>query len=82
MKDRQAGVKAVALQAQQLVSEREAARILSVSPTTLSTWRSRHRYQLPFVRLGGARSVRYRLSDLRRFIESGLVGGDAEGGDV
>jgi predicted DNA-binding transcriptional regulator AlpA len=63
---------------EQLLHEREAAAMLGVSPTTLSTWRSRQRYDLPFVRLGGARSIRYRLSDLQAFIAAGLVENDPE----
>ena len=76
-----AGLKAVALQAQRLLTEREAAEMLACSATTLATWRSRHRYSLPFVRLGG-RAVRYRLSDVLAFIVSGVVGGKDQGGAV
>jgi hypothetical protein len=54
--------------------------MLAVSFTTLATWRCKHRYTLPFVRLGSARAIRYRVSDLVAFINAGLVDGeDREG---
>jgi predicted DNA-binding transcriptional regulator AlpA len=65
-----------ALQAQQLLTEKQAAAMLSVSHTTLATWRCKRRYSLPWVKLGRARAVRYRLSDVQAFIAAGLVGGD------
>ena len=73
MEHRRSCPNTTALIGEKLLTEREAAEMLAVSPTTLSTWRSRHRYALRFVRLGGARSIRYRLSDVQRFIENGLV---------
>ncbi len=78
MVTRSAGLKAAALQSEKLLTEREAAAMLAVSPTTLSTWRSRGRYSLPFVRLGSARAIRYRVSDCLAFIQSGLVGDGEE----
>lgn len=65
-------------QGEQLLTEKQAAALLAVSFTTLATWRCRHRYQLPFVRLGSARAIRYRLSDVQAFIEAGLVTGERE----
>ena len=65
---------------EQLLHERDAAAMLAVSPTTLATWRSRRRYNLRWVRVGGGRAVRYRLSDVLAFIESGVVGGEGLGG--
>ncbi|WNV04107.1 helix-turn-helix domain-containing protein [Candidatus Methylospira mobilis] len=50
-----------------LINEKAAAAILDVSPGTLSVWRSTGRYALPFVKVG--RKVRYRVSDLERWIE-------------
>jgi len=73
---RDTGLKVVALQAQQLITEKQAAAMLAVSHTTLSTWRCRHRYQLPFVRVGGGRAIRYRLADVQAFISAGLVEAD------
>ena len=58
---------------ERLLTEREAAEMLAVSPTTLATWRSRRRYHLPFVRLGGARAIRYFESDVLAFAASGRV---------
>ncbi|HVN76945.1 MAG TPA: helix-turn-helix domain-containing protein [Thermoanaerobaculaceae bacterium] len=57
-----------------LLTETEAAEELSISPTTLSTWRSTNRYPLPFVRVG--RRVRYRREDLAAFLRSRTFGGD------
>lgn len=68
----------MAAQAEKLLTEKQAAEMLAVSFTTLSTWRCKHRYSLAFVRLGSARAIRYRLSDVLAFIESGLAAG-AEG---
>lgn len=49
-----------------LLNEGEAAKYLSISPKTLTIWRCTGRHQLSFVKLG--RSVRYRRSELDRFI--------------
>ena len=49
-----------------LVNEREAARILCVSPGTLSVWRSTRRWPLPFVRVGSA--IRYSVAALEKFV--------------
>lgn len=51
-----------------ILSEREAAKFLGVSPATLQAWRSTGRVRLAFVKLG--RSVRYRLADLVEFVEA------------
>jgi len=61
-----------------LLTERQAAEMLAVSPTTLATWRSRRRYSLRWVQLGGGRCIRYRLSDCEAFIEAGLVQDEPE----
>ena len=50
----------------ELLDEKQAAEHLTVSPGTLSVWRSTGRYNLPFVKIG--RMVRYRLSDLDAWI--------------
>jgi excisionase family DNA binding protein len=55
-----------------LISRDEAAAYLGVSPKTLATWHCRKRYALPVVKLG--RSVKYRVSDLEKFIESRVTG--------
>lgn len=50
-----------------LLDEKQAAEILDVTPGTLAVWRSTGRYALPFVKVG--RNVRYRPSDLDRWLE-------------
>jgi predicted DNA-binding transcriptional regulator AlpA len=59
------------MQKPQLLDNSKAAEFLGVSPTTLTTWRSTKRYDLPYIKLGG--SVRYDQSDLLTFIESRKV---------
>jgi hypothetical protein len=49
----------------QLLTTREAADILAVSPKTLETWRGRSDSPLPFVRLA-PRVIRYRARDVAR----------------
>lgn len=53
-----------------LLSESQAADLLSISPGTLSVWRSTGRYALPYVKIGAR--VRYRRSDLQSWIDSRL----------
>jgi excisionase family DNA binding protein len=60
-----------------LLTPEEAASILGVTKATLEVWRSTKRYNLPFVKSG--RLVRYRESDLAKFIEERLRGGQPEG---
>lgn len=50
-----------------LLDEQEAADLLTVSPGTLSVWRSTGRYNLPFLKVG--RMVRYRRADLLAWLE-------------
>lgn len=52
---------------QDLLDERAAAELLTVSPGTLSVWRSTGRYNLPFLKVG--RKVRYRRADLLTWLE-------------
>jgi len=59
-----------------LLTRNEAAELLGVKPQTLATWHITGRYNLPLVKVG--RSVRYRLADLERWLESRTVGGAAE----
>jgi predicted DNA-binding transcriptional regulator AlpA len=61
---------------EQLLDPRAAAAMLALSPATLATWRCRQRYKLPYVKIGGTKSVRYRLSDVQAFIAKNLVGGE------
>jgi hypothetical protein len=69
----------MAQETERLLTEKQAAEVLNVHFTTLSAWRCKKRYNLPFVRLGGARAIRYKMSDLLSFIEKGLV---ADGGEA
>ena len=62
----------MAIHTGQLLTEKQAAELLAVSFTTLTTWRCRRRHGLRFVRLGGGRAIRYRLCDLIEFADAGL----------
>lgn len=48
-----------------------AAILLSVPASTLTKWRSTGEVRIPFVRLG--RQIKYRTSDLKKFIEPSTV---------
>jgi excisionase family DNA binding protein len=58
--------------ADRLLTPVEAAQYLQLKVETLATWRANHRYDLPYVRVGTA--IRYRLSDLQKWLESRTVG--------
>jgi len=60
-----------AVQITDLIDERGAAQILCISPGTLSVWRSRRRYPLPYVKLG--HSVRYSRAAVLKFIADRAV---------
>ncbi|MGY6216655.1 helix-turn-helix domain-containing protein [Methylolobus aquaticus] len=51
-----------------IVGEEYAAAFLDVEPGTLNVWRSTGRYNIPYTKVG--RSVRYRLRDLRDWLQS------------
>ena len=51
-----------------LLTPRETAERLGVTTATLSAWRTKKRYCLPYIKVG--RHVRYRQTDIDRFIES------------
>jgi hypothetical protein len=55
-----------------LLNERQAARVLGVSPRTL--WGLANRGEVPFVRVGKT-SKRYAPSDLRAYCDRNRVGG-------
>lgn len=61
-------IQAIIQATRDLLSEQEAAELLTVSPGTLSVWRSTGRYALPFLKVG--RKVRYRRGDLLAWLES------------
>jgi hypothetical protein len=61
-----------------LLTETQAAEALGVKPSTLTCWRSTHRYGLAYCKIGGR--VRYRASDVAAFVESRTVRpGEVEG---
>lgn len=53
-----------------LLDRKSAAKYLRVSPGTLAVWDCTKRYNLKPIKIG--RAVRYRRSDLDRFIEERL----------
>jgi excisionase family DNA binding protein len=57
----------------EMLTIQEAAEYLGIKPQTLSVWRCTHRYDIPAVKIG--RCVRYRKSDLDKFIERRSNGG-------
>jgi predicted DNA-binding transcriptional regulator AlpA len=63
---------------EQVFDQRQAAELLGLSPATLASWRSRGRGPA-FLRLGG-RAIRYRRSDLERFLERERVVPNADEG--
>ncbi len=56
----------------QLLTRTEAAKFLGVKASTLAHWKCTGRYNLQLVKIG--RLVKYRISDLEKFIEKGVVG--------
>jgi len=55
-----------------LLTTKDAAKVLGVTPGTLEVWRSTRRYQLPYVKTG--RLVRYRRAHLEAWLASRTVG--------
>ena len=55
-----------ALESEKLLTRKETAEMLGISEGTLAVWASTKRYHLDYVKIG--RCVRYRLSDIERFI--------------
>lgn len=51
-----------------LLDQSPAAAFLGLSESALQAWRTTGRYNLPFVKVG--RRIKYRLGDLRQFLES------------
>jgi hypothetical protein len=58
-----------------LLTTKEAAERLNITPHALSVWRCTKRYPLKYVKVGGA--VRYRLQDIEQFVNSRVRGDDA-----
>lgn len=62
-----------------LLDPRAAAEALGVKPGTLAIWRSTGRYNLPYVKVG--RLVRYRLTDIAKFMLNHTARHTGEGSD-
>ncbi|WP_323257519.1 helix-turn-helix domain-containing protein [Arcicella lustrica] len=54
-----------------LVDRKRAAKYLGISPETLAVWKCTKRYELDCIKIG--RSVRYRMSDLKKFVDERLT---------
>ncbi len=54
-----------------LLNTQQVAEILDLEPTTLELWRHHKRYDLAYVKVG--RNIRYRRSEVERFIASNTV---------
>lgn len=54
-----------------LLTPKEAAEFLGVTPGTLAVWRCVSRYAIPYVKIGG--KVKYDETDLREWMESRKV---------
>ncbi len=59
-----------------LMSRKQAASYLGISPQTLSVWACEGRYKLPYIKVG--RRVMYRFSDLEDFLERRTVSNTGE----
>jgi predicted DNA-binding transcriptional regulator AlpA len=53
-----------------ILTTQQAAKLANQQPMTMSKWRSRGKGP-PYLRLGG--KIRYRLSDIRKWIESSVI---------
>ncbi len=51
----------------ELLTRKQAARYINFSPATLAAWASTERHKISFIKIG--KSVRYRLSDLDKFLD-------------
>jgi excisionase family DNA binding protein len=56
-----------------LATPEQAAKLIQINASTLQKWRSTGENNIPFVKIG--RSVRYRVSDLRDYVERHVMGG-------
>ncbi|KAA2242007.1 helix-turn-helix domain-containing protein [Chitinophaga agrisoli] len=54
-----------------LLTRKEAAKYLNISPGTLAVWDCTKRYDLKPLKVG--RAVRYRLSNLEKFLDNQLT---------
>lgn len=56
-----------------LATPEEAAQLIKIAESTLQKWRSTGENNIPFVKIG--RSVRYKVSDLKAYVDRHVVGG-------
>lgn len=59
----------------EVISEKEVAKWLKLSPITLRNWRNQGKGP-PYVKMG--RSVRYRVSDIEKFLDEVRIDPEAE----
>jgi excisionase family DNA binding protein len=64
----------------EMLSRAAAAQYLGIQPQTLASWAVTGRYSIPFFRVG--KSVRYRVSDLDKWLASRRAGGVGEANDA
>lgn len=57
--------------APQLLTSDQAAAYIGIAPTSLRIWRSTHRQQIPYAKVGSL--VKYRRTDLDRYLEQATV---------
>lgn len=57
----------------QLLNRKEASKFLGIQENTLAVWATNKRYKLPFYKVG--RLVKYKISDLEKFIQENQKGG-------
>jgi Helix-turn-helix domain len=59
------------VRADDLVSAKEAAKLLHIEPNTLAIWRCKKRYSLRHIKIGS--KVFYRASEIDRFLDERTV---------
>ena len=64
----------IAISQSEMLTRNQAAEYVGCRPQTLAVWALTGRYSLPMVKVG--RCVRYRRSDLDKWLESRTVGGE------
>ncbi len=57
-----------------LLTPKEAAKHIGVTPRTLAVWRCVGRYNIPYIKVG--RLVKYRKSALDAFLDRRTIGGE------
>ncbi len=59
----------------ELLNRNQTAALLGLKPQTLASWLTNHRYPLPVIKIG-RNCVRYRRSDIERFLDECTVKSD------